>query len=107
MADVGRRGYGPETLWRACVAAFHLNLGSTNDLYRRLEEDAALAAFCGFGSGLPHRTTFVRFIQRLACILNMDVTDRFAPGLENRGSAGSSRPACSEPEQLNGPRSPN
>ena len=66
MAGRGRRGYGPETLWKACVAAFHLNLGSTNDLYRRLEEDAALAAFCGFGSGLPHRTTFVRFIQRLA-----------------------------------------
>lgn len=63
---VGRRGYGPETFWRAYVAASHLNLGNTNDLYRRLEDDAALAAYCGFGAVLPHRTTFNRFIRRLA-----------------------------------------
>ena len=32
----------------------------------------------------------------------MDVIDRTVLGLEDRGSAGSSRPAHSEPEQLNG-----
>ena len=41
------------------------------------------------------------------CILNMDVTDRFVLGLEDRSSAGSSRPAPSEPEQLTGQLSPN
>ncbi len=29
---VGRRGHGPGPLWRSCVAAFHLNLSSTNAL---------------------------------------------------------------------------
>ena len=63
---VGRRGYGPEALWRAYVASFHLNLNNTNDLIRRLQEDPALAELCGFGEVLPHRTTFNRFIRRLA-----------------------------------------
>ena len=40
------------------------------------------------------------------CILNMDVIDRFVLGPEDRSSAGSSRPAHSEPEQLNGPYEP-
>lgn len=64
--DAGRRGYGPEALWRAYIASFHLNLDTTNDLIRRLQEDPALAEFCDFGPVLPHRTTFNRFIQRLA-----------------------------------------
>ena len=64
--DVGRRGYGTEPLWLAYVASFHLNLDSTNDLIRRLQEDADLRELCGFGNVLPHRTTFNRFITRLA-----------------------------------------
>ena len=64
--DAGRRGYGPEPLWLAYAAGFHLNLDSTNDLIRRLQEDAALRELCGFGDVLPHRTTFNRFITRLA-----------------------------------------
>ena len=36
----------------------------------------------------------------------MDVTDRFALGLKDRGSAGSSRLTVSEPEQLSGPYEP-
>ena len=63
--DAGRRGYGPEPLWLAYVASFHLNLDSTNDLVRRLEEDESLRHLCGFGDVLPHRTTFNRFITRL------------------------------------------
>ena len=41
-------------------------LGCTNDLIRRLEADASLRRCCGFGPTLPHRTTFNRFISRLA-----------------------------------------
>ena len=63
---VGRRGHGPGPLWRSCVAAFHLNLSSTNALKRRLQEDPALKTFCGFKGVLPHRTTFNRFVQRLS-----------------------------------------
>ncbi len=34
-------------------------------MIRRLEDDPLLRAICGFGSELPHRTTFNRFIQKL------------------------------------------
>ena len=51
-------------------------------------------------------TNAVDFRPVRPCILNMDVIDRFVLGLEDRGSAGSSRPANSEPEQLNGPYEP-
>ena len=66
QSAVGRRGYGPEAPWLAYVASFHLNVGTTNDLIRRLQEDSALARLCGFGPQLPHRSTFNRFIQRLS-----------------------------------------
>ncbi len=58
---------------------------------------------CGLTSS--PRTGAAIFTVR-PCILNMAVIDRFVLGLEDRGSAGSSRPANSEPEQLNGPYEP-
>ena len=57
-----------------------------------------------YGVGLNHLPSG-RFAAS-PCILNMDVADRMVLGLEDRSSAGSSRPACSEPEQLTGPQSP-
>ena len=62
----GRPGYPLRPLWRAYVASFVLNLGSTNDLIRLLRRDRELRRLCGFGSQLPHRTTFNRFITRLS-----------------------------------------
>ena len=62
----GRPGWPARAMWRAYVVSFLLNLGSTNDLIRRLDVDAGLRMLCGFGAALPHRTTFNRFIQRLA-----------------------------------------
>ena len=59
-----RPGYPLRALWRAYVASFVLNLGSTNDLIRRLHADKGLRKVCGFGDILPHRTTFNRFITR-------------------------------------------
>ena len=47
-------------------ASFLLNLPHTNALIRRLHHDRALRGVCGFGDILPHRTTFNRFISRLA-----------------------------------------
>lgn len=61
----GRKGYPLVALWRAYVASFALNLPHTNALIRRLRNDRALREACGFDK-LPHRTTFGRFIKRLA-----------------------------------------
>ena len=63
----GRPGWPLRSLWRAYVASFVLNLGSTNDLIRLLMRDRQVRRLCGFGDRLPHRTTFNRFISRLAC----------------------------------------
>ena len=62
---VGRRGYPLNSLWRAYISSFVLNLPHTNVLIRRLEDDLELRLVCGF-STLPHRTTFNLFISRLA-----------------------------------------
>ena len=62
----GRKGYPLDALWRAYLMSFLLNMPSTNALIRRLREDAAFRRLCGFGKQLPHRTTFNRFISRLA-----------------------------------------
>ena len=69
---VGRKGYCVKALWRAYASSFFLGLPSTNALIRRLQDDSQLRAFCGF-RGLPHRTTFNRFINRLA--LHQDLLD--------------------------------
>ena len=66
-----RPGYPLRPLWRAYVASFVLNLGSTNDLIRRLHADKGLRRVCGFGDRLPHRTTFGRFIGRLSHHTNL------------------------------------
>ena len=61
-----RQGHPLRPLWRAYMASFVLNMVSTNDLIRRLESDPPLRRACGFAGRLPHRTTFNRFIRRLA-----------------------------------------
>ena len=64
----GRPGYPLLSLWRSYVASYFLNLGSTNDLIRLLHVTPELRETCGFDPAvsLPHRTTFNRFIRRLA-----------------------------------------
>ena len=63
--QVGRKGYPLAALWRAYLSSFILGLASTNELIRRLQDDPEIRLLCGF-STLPHRTTFNRFINRLA-----------------------------------------
>ena len=62
----GRPGYPLRAIWRAYACSFLLKLPSTNALIRELEDRPDFRIFCGFADGLPHRTTFNRFIQRLA-----------------------------------------
>ena len=64
--DGGRKTFHPVVLWRAYLSSFLLGLGSTNALIRRLQDDTGLRDVCGFKGPLPHRTTFNRFITRLA-----------------------------------------
>ena len=62
----GRHGHNPQTMWRAYIASFILNLPHTNALIRRLEDERDLRYLCGFGDQLPHRCTFNRFIRTLS-----------------------------------------
>ena len=78
----GRPGWPLRSLWRAYVASFVLNLGSTNDLIRLLMRDRQVRRLCGFGASLPHRTTFNRFISRLAC--HPDLVEQSIASVTNR-----------------------
>ena len=77
-----RPGYPPEPLFRAFAASFLLNLPHTNALIRTLQTDHALRYLCGFGDGLPHRSTFNRFIQRLS--RHADLVEDVSVGLAGR-----------------------
>ncbi|MCE2465362.1 MAG: transposase [Dehalococcoidia bacterium] len=80
----GRPGYPLQAMWRAYLASFILNLGNTNDLIRRLRDDYPLRELCGFGSLLPHRRTFNRFIQRLAVPHHADMVEAIFTALTNK-----------------------
>ena len=67
----GRPGYPLKAMWYAYVSSYYLNLISTNDLIRRLQDDPQLRQVCGFEGDLPHRTTFNRFIKRLTDHLDL------------------------------------
>ena len=78
----GRPGYPLRALWRAYLSSFILNLPHTNALIRLLEDDAGLRTLCGFEDTLPHRTTFNRFISRLAH--HADLVERALAGVTDR-----------------------
>lgn len=61
----GRPGFSVRAMWYSYLAGFVLNLPSTNALIRRLQDDAGLAALCGY-QRLPSRWTFNRFVVRLS-----------------------------------------
>lgn len=64
---IGRSGYPMGVMLKAYLASYFLNMRNTNNLIRRLQEDAVLREICGFSSSkpLPHRVTFNRFMDRL------------------------------------------
>lgn len=61
----GRKGYPLESLLRAYLVKSILNIRTTTNLVRRLEENPELRLRCGINQ-MPHRTTFQRFFYRLA-----------------------------------------
>lgn len=63
---IGRTGYHVGKLFRAYLASFVLNLPSTNALIRALHDQPRLRELCRFEEGIPHRTTFNRFIKCLS-----------------------------------------
>ena len=77
-----RPGYPLRPFWLGYVASFYLNLGSTNDLIRRLKDDKGLRKLCGFGDNLPHRTTFNRFVSRLSH--HADLVEQSFIGVTNK-----------------------
>jgi len=67
MHQVGS-GYLMESVWKAYMLSFILDMDCTNDLVRKLEENPSFAEACGFDMDkpLPSRWTFNRMIKRLA-----------------------------------------
>ena len=53
-------------MFYAHLVAYILNVSSTNDLIRRLQDDPGLREVCGFESVLPSRPTFTRAFSRMA-----------------------------------------
>lgn len=77
----GRPGWSVRALWRSYVASFVLNHGTTNDLIRRLQDDAELRDLCGF-EALPSRWTFNRFVSRLSH--HSELVEQAIAGLADR-----------------------
>lgn len=62
----GRRGYSPESMWRAVLLRYLLNIRYTRDLIAQLTASPRLRSLCGFkAGGVPSESTFSRFLKRL------------------------------------------
>jgi len=61
-------GYLAESMWKAYLLSFILNMHCTNDLIRRLEENPSFIDICGFNMDkpLPSRWAFDRFVTTLS-----------------------------------------
>ena len=87
----GRPSYPQEALWRAYAASFILNLPSTAELIRQLEDNPVLRRVCGLPDGLPSAATFNRFIQILSWHTDLvdavfaDITNQLKEALPGLG----------------------
>ena len=87
---LGRKGYPVTGLWRAYLAGFIMNVGSTAELRRKLRDDDKLRAMCGLAR-VPHHSNFYRFIARLMdhrALVESNIaalSGRFAKTLPNFG----------------------
>ena len=61
----GRLGYGPESMWRAVLLRYLLNIRYTRDLIAQLNTSYRLRLLCGFKTVVPSESTFSRFLKRL------------------------------------------
>jgi len=64
----GRPGYNPETILKAFLVGYYKSIGTLAELARYLEDHREIASVCGFRDDepTPSRSTFSRFISRLA-----------------------------------------
>jgi len=64
----GRPGYNPEVMLKAVLVGYYKPIGSLAELVRYLEDHREIASTCGFqpDEPIPCRTTFSRFMSRLA-----------------------------------------
>ena len=62
----GRTGYPPRAMWRAYCAVYIFECADLAVLCRNLASDPELAESCGFTDRLPSRSSFARFVLRLA-----------------------------------------
>ena len=64
----GRPGYNPETILKAVLVGYYKSIGTLAELARYLEDHGEIASVCGFRDDepTPSRSTFSRFISRLA-----------------------------------------
>ena len=61
----GRIGYGPESMWRAVLLRYLLNIRYTRDLIAHLNVSQRFRTLCGFKRAIPSESTFSRFLKRL------------------------------------------
>ena len=64
----GRPGYDSETMLKAVLTGYYKSIGTLAELARYLEDHREIASVCGFRDDepTPSRSTFSRFISRLA-----------------------------------------
>ena len=77
----GRKGYSPESMWRACLVRYLLRLRYVRDLIAQLKASRPLRRLCGFRDAVPSEGTFSRFIARLVChqdLVNQAIDDASA-----------------------------
>ena len=61
----GRQGYSPESMWRAMLLRYLLNIRYTRDLIVQLRASEELRDLCRFEAEVPSESTFSRFFRRL------------------------------------------
>ena len=69
----GRKGYSPESMWRAMLLRYLLNIRYTRDLIVQLSASEELRFLCGFEDDVPSESTFSRFLGRL--LAHQDLVD--------------------------------
>ena len=69
----GRKGYSPESMWRAMLLRYLLNIRYTRDLIVQLWASEELRSLCGFADNVPSESTFSRFLRRL--LAHQDLVD--------------------------------
>jgi hypothetical protein len=85
FTPLGRPGYPIEAMLKAYLAGYFIgDITSISHLIRRLQDNPIFAVICGFDirHPLPHRTTFSRFVGKLA--KHQSLVDQCRPEIVER-----------------------